>query len=92
MDGGSFGFGQQFHCSGRSLFFPSILFGRVIGVLYAYMSEIATASRKYDGIHRRELPVIHYHKVILIYPYPFSGGTMIGRDRKSVLSLFKPEQ
>ena len=24
--------------------------------------------------HRWELPVLHYHKILVIYPYPFFGG------------------
>ena len=24
--------------------------------------------------HRRELPVLRYHKILVIYPYPFFGG------------------
>ena len=26
------------------------------------------------GLHRRELPVLRYHKILVIYPYPFFGG------------------
>ena len=24
--------------------------------------------------HRRELPVLRYHKILVIYPYPYFGG------------------
>ena len=30
--------------------------------------------KKNPEIHRWDLPVLHYHKIMVIYPYPFLNG------------------
>ena len=35
------------------------------------LSSLASALHYMGDEHRRELPVLHYHKIMAIYPYPF---------------------